>query len=85
MVVMTQDERPDILKPLRKNQQASAQSLLGLTSALKVFEECPYRTYISGSNGYQNLPAQLLTVDHKSMMKLSNMWMVVSKSSLTRL
>lgn len=46
MVALTQQERPDADKLVVKPDQ------LGLTptwsySALKVFEECPYRTYIN--------------------------------------
>lgn len=46
MVVMTQDERPDTLKPLSK-PTSFGPVVAWSYSALKVFEECPYRTYIS--------------------------------------
>ena len=46
MVVMTQDERPDALKPLSK-PTSFGPVVAWSYSALKVFEECPYRTYIS--------------------------------------
>lgn len=45
MVKLTQDKRPDITKPLEKPEQLGELKAWSY-SALKVFEECPYRSYI---------------------------------------
>lgn len=46
MVELTQDTRPDTLKPLETPDQLGPLKAWSY-SALKVFEECPYRSYIS--------------------------------------
>ena len=45
MVSLTQSERPDSHKPMKKPDQLGPVKAWSY-SALKVFEECPYRTYI---------------------------------------
>jgi len=45
VVKLTQDKRPDITKPLEKPEQLGELKAWSY-SALKVFEECPYRSYI---------------------------------------
>jgi RecB family exonuclease len=46
MVQLTQDTRPDTLKPLEKPAELG-QLRSWSYSALKVYEECPYRSYIA--------------------------------------
>lgn len=45
MVKLTQDKRPDSIKPLEKPEELGELKAWSY-SALKVFEECPYRSYI---------------------------------------
>lgn len=45
MIKLTQDSRPDAIKPLEKPEQLGELKAWSY-SALKVFEECPYRSYI---------------------------------------
>ena len=45
MIKLTQDLRPDVVKPLEKPEQLGELKAWSY-SALKVFEECPYRSYI---------------------------------------
>ena len=45
MIKLTQDLRPDAIKPLEKPEQLGELKAWSY-SALKVFEECPYRSYI---------------------------------------
>ena len=46
-------------------------------SALKVYEECPYRTYISRVKVSKNRQARLLIVAHKSTNMLKTMSMAL--------
>ena len=83
MVGMTQDERPGILKPLSKPTSFGPVVAWSYRPS-----RCSKNVHIvhtsPGLNGYLER-VQLLTVGHKSMMKLKSTWMAVSKSSLTRL
>ena len=45
MVELTQEKRPDSLKPLEKPTEPGPLRAWSY-SALKVYEECPYRSYI---------------------------------------
>ena len=82
MVSLTQSE-PDSHKPMKKPDQLGPVKAWSY-SALKVFEECPYRTYIQRIKKIPEPSSPAADRGSQIPMRLSNMWMVVSKIFLVR-